>query len=92
MAKQKTEIYELTPTNGRKSFYGKAKVIVSGNRHYLRSYDTIIGCIDYKTGKVHRYSNYHSNTTGCHVRAFFPDPEAFWKLPLEKQPDITGTR
>jgi hypothetical protein len=91
MAKQKTEIYELAPTNGRKSFYGKAKVIVSGNRRYLRSYDTIMGCIDVKTGKVHRYSDYHSNTTGCHVRAFFPDSAAFWKLPLEKQPKITVT-
>ena len=90
MVKRKTEIYELTPTNGRASFYGKAKVIVIGERRYLRSYDTIMGCID-ENGKAHRYSDYHSNTTGCHVKAFFPDAKEFWKLPLEKQPKITVT-
>ena len=84
---QKTEIYELTPRNGRKSFYGKAKVIVNGNRRYLRSYDTIMGCID-GDGKPHRYSDYHSATTGAHIRSFFPDPKGFWELPLEKQPKI----
>ena len=86
---KETEIYEVVPRNGRRSFYGKAKVIVIGKIHYLRSYDTIMGCIDYGTGKVHRYSDYHSNTTGAHVRSFFPDPEGFWKLPLEKKPKIT---
>lgn len=89
MAK-KTEIYELTPTNGRKSFNRKAKVIIIGNRRYLRSYDTIIGCID-ENGKAHRYSDHRSKTTGVHVKSFFPDYAAFWKLPLEKQPDITVT-
>ena len=87
---QKTEIYELEPRNGRKSFYGKAKVVIVGNRRYLRSYDTIMGCID-ENGKAHRYSDYHSNTTGAHIRSFFPDPQGFWKLPLEKQPQITVT-
>ncbi len=88
---QKTEIYELAPNNGRKSFYGKAKVIIIGNRHYLLSYDTVMGCIDYDTGKVHRYSGYYSYTTACHVKSFFPDPKAFWDLPLENQPKITVT-
>lgn len=88
--KAKTEIYELTPTNGRKSFYGKAKVIIVKNRRYLRSYDTIMGCID-ENGKAHRYSDYHSNTTGCHVKSFFGDSTDFWKLPLEKTPTLTIT-
>ena len=87
---KKTEIYELIPKNGRKSFYGKAKVIVVGNRRYLRSYDTIMGCID-ENGNAHRYSNYRSNTTGSHVKSFFPDSAAFWKLPIEKQPKIIVT-
>ena len=35
------KIYELTPTNGRKSFYGKAKVIIEDNgTETLYSYDT----------------------------------------------------
>jgi len=87
---QKTEIYELTPNNGRKSFYGKANVIVIGGRRYLRSYDTIIGCVD-ENGVMHRYSDYHSHTTGCHVKSFFADSNAFWKLPLEKCPKVTVT-
>ena len=87
---QKTEIYELVPRSGRKSFCGKAKVIVVGNRRYLRSYDTIMGCID-EDGKAHRYSDYHSATTATHIRSFFPDPKGFWGLPLEKQPEIAVT-
>ena len=88
---KKTVIYDLVPRNGRKSFYGKAKVIVIGNRHYLRSYDTIMGCIEFGTGKVHRYSNYHSTTTGAHVKSFFPNADAFWKTPIEKNPFLTVT-
>ena len=86
----KTEIYELEPRNGRKSFYGKAKVIIVGNRRYLRSYDTIIGCID-ENGKPHRYSDYNSNTTCCHVKSFFGDSLKFWDLPLENTPTLTIT-
>ena len=89
MAK-KPEIHELVPKNGRKSFYGKAKVIIVGNRRYLRSYDTIIGCID-ENGKEHRYSDWDSMTTRNHVKSFFRDGKAFWKLPLEPQPKISVT-
>ena len=88
--KAKTEIYELTPTNGRKSFCGKAKVIFADNRRYLFSYNTIMGCID-ENGKPHRYSDYHSNTTRCHVKAFFGDSLKFWELPLEKTPTLRIT-
>jgi hypothetical protein len=87
----KTQIYELTPRNGRASFYGKARVIVKGDMHYLLSYDTIMGAINQRTGAIHRYSGYHSNTTGAHVRSFFPDSKAFWKLPIEKKPRVTVT-
>lgn len=77
-----SEVYDLIPTNGRKSFNGKAKVIVAGNYKYLKSYDTIIGYKD-RNGKAHRLSDYRSNTTDCHIKAFFGDGKAFRALPLE---------
>ena len=68
---QKAIISELKPTNGRKSFGHKAKLIYNpDNRaHYLRSYDTTIA--GYINGKVHRYSDYQSKTTSTHLAAFF---------------------
>lgn len=37
------KMYELIPTNGRKSFYGKARVMVEDNgTETLYSYDTAI--------------------------------------------------
>lgn len=36
------KIFELTPTNGRKSFGGKAKVIVENGIAKLLSYTTIV--------------------------------------------------
>ena len=44
------KIYELIPTNGRKSFYGKAKVIENNGKNFLQSYNTIVCKID-KNGK-----------------------------------------
>ena len=85
-------IYELVPTNRRKSFYGKAKVIVDGNRHYLMSYDTIMGMIEAESGTMHRYSNYYSVTTNNHVIAFTGGRQKeFWALPLEDRPTIKLT-
>lgn len=84
----KTEMYELTPTNGRKSFYGKAKVVVKNGWRYLRSYETIMGGID-PNGTMHRYSDYHTMTTGSHVKSFFDDVKSFWKLPVEPTPELT---
>ncbi len=82
------EVTDIKPTNGRKSFYGKAKCIAAGGRRYLLSYSTVIGCIDDKTGRVHRYSSHRSKTTSAHVKAFFNDSTSFWSLPLEKQPKL----
>lgn len=44
--------YELTPVDGRKSFYGKAVVIVedNGTETLLQSYDTTVCKID-KSGE-----------------------------------------
>ena len=68
---QKVITSELKPTNGRKSFGGKAKLMYNPeNRgHYLRSYDTTMA--GYVKGKVHRYSDFQSATTSTHLRSFF---------------------
>ena len=87
---KKTEIYELSPITSQKSFSGKAKVIIIGNKRYLRSYDTIMGCIDLATNEIHRYSDYKSHTTCKHIKSFLPyDYKKFWNLPIEEQPEIT---
>ena len=82
-----SKIYELKPTNGRKSFCGKAKVIFSNGVRYLMSYDTIMGSTD-ANGVPHRYSGHYSATTNNHVRAFFGANVDFWGLPLENCPTI----
>ena len=65
----KTTKYELTPTNGRKSFYGKASVEVKGDTKTLKSYDTPVCRI--KGGDVTLMEKWdYSVTTITHVRAF----------------------
>lgn len=65
---------ELTPINGRKSFYGKATAIIhESGLIELKSYDTIVAHID--NGKVvlhYDLSNksIYSNTTRTHLRSF----------------------
>ena len=65
-------VYELVPTNGRKSFCGKAKVrVIKGGSEILQSYDTDI---------IERTSNGHlyllcdesklSMTTCSHIKSF----------------------
>lgn len=83
-------VYDLTPADSRKSFYGKAKVIFCDGARYLLSYDTIMGSIDAQ-GKWHKYSDYYSATTNRHVIAFFGDNKRFWALPLEQKPNISVT-
>lgn len=63
-------IYELMPTDGRKSFYGKAKVVVDENgTETLYSYDTPI--ISRSTsGTFTRLYKDWSMTTGRHIQAF----------------------
>lgn len=61
--------YELYPRyDSRKSFYGKAQVIVNGYDIYLRSYDTIVCGIVNDTFK--RFWGGWSATTGRHVNEF----------------------
>lgn len=64
------KIYELSPVDGRKSFYGKAKVIVEDNgTETLYSYDTPIIKRE-KDGTLIKLWNGYSVTTGRHIAAF----------------------
>ena len=61
-------IYDLIPVfDSRKSFYGKAKVIVMENEIVLQSYDTFVASI--KNGKV-IINGFYSNTTLRHIKEF----------------------
>ena len=61
-------IYELIPTNGRKSFYGKAKVQIDDNgSETLYSYDTPIIKRD-RDGHLMRLWSGWSATTGGILR------------------------
>ena len=62
---------ELTPTDGRQSFYGKCYVIEKGTKATLYSYDTRIATIDTEAGTLKKYKAWNfSATTKRHQRAF----------------------
>lgn len=63
--------YELKPVDGRKSFYGKAKVVVDdhGNKT-LYSYGTPVLSLRKVGGTMCRLWRGWSYTTGRHVKAF----------------------
>lgn len=62
--------YELIPTNGRKSFYGKAVVIVEDNgTETLYSYGTPI-IKRLVSGELVKLWSGWSATTGRHIQAF----------------------
>lgn len=63
------KIYELLPTNGRKSFYGKAKVIENNGENFLQSYNTIVCKVD-KNGKFVKMWDGYSATTMAHINSF----------------------
>lgn len=78
--------YELTPHDGRKSFYGKAQVVEAGPVRILFSYCTPVAYID-AAGTFHRTWGGWSATTGRHVVAFGGPGKAAWdKLPVEPVP------
>lgn len=68
--KMNYRIYDLIPTNGRKSFYGKAKVMVEGNIETLFSYNTPI--VQRCGEKLTRLCNEElvSRTTATHIKSF----------------------
>lgn len=64
------KIYELMPNNGRKSFYGKATVVVSDDgSETLYSYDTPIIKRE-ASGELVKLWDGWSATTGRHIAAF----------------------
>ncbi len=76
--------YELTPIDGRQSFYGKAFVsIMDDGSEILHSYNTPIikHSID---GTLTRLYKGWTLTTGRHIKAFFGLNKAqFTTLPLQ---------
>lgn len=91
---QTVVVSELIPTNGRKSFYGKAKILrnTRNGAQFLRSYDTTMA--GYINGKVHRYSDFQGKTTSSHLKSFFDTcgvdmaTAEFYKLREEKAPSL----
>ena len=84
------KMYELIPTNGRKSFYGKAIVIEKDGWTFLKSYNTIVCGID-SENNFHRFWNGWSVTTWNHVRSFQNqiDNKKEWdNIITEKLPDF----
>ena len=79
--------YEMIPTDGRKSFYGKAVVIVEDNgTETLYSYNTPI-IKRLVSGELVKLWNGGSATTGRHIKAFCGLNKAgYEKLELVKKP------
>jgi hypothetical protein len=67
------KVIELHPTNGRKSFYGKCRVIVvdEGNRTVskLISYETEVAKYIHQDNKM-IVNGWYSSTTANHINAF----------------------
>ena len=64
------QVFELTPTNGRKSFGGKAKVIVENNVAKCLSYETIVAEYDIENSIFSLNGIMFSKTTNSHINAF----------------------
>ena len=63
------QTFELKPVNGKKSFGGKARVIIENNKAKLLSYDTIVAEFDLKSNKFTINGKY-SKTTNTHINSF----------------------
>lgn len=63
-------IFELSPIDNRKSFYGKAHVIQNGHTVQLQSYDTIVLEWDEDKKTLTRYWDGYSATTMRHINSF----------------------
>lgn len=91
------KMYELIPTDGRKSFYGKARVLVENDgTETLYSYNTPI-IKRLVSGELVKLWNGWSATTGRHIAAFCGlNKAAFMGLqhestPQEKAAAYSGT-
>ena len=76
------KIYDLTPNNGRKSFYGKAKVEVGDNgEETLYSYNIPIVRRNTDGTLTRLYWQEPSMTTSTHIKSFCGlDKKDFMKL------------
>lgn len=80
------EMVELRPTDGRKSFYGKAVAFYheATNSWLLRSYDTMVASYYLESGYFVRLWDGYSMTTMRHINAFLsflghePKGKAWW--------------
>jgi hypothetical protein len=63
------KIFDLHPTNGRKSFYGKCKVMEDNGVSKLLSYDTVVAEYNHSENKM-KVHGYYSPTTARHINAF----------------------
>lgn len=61
--------FELTPVNGRQSFYGKCYVEQNDGICKLYSYDTLVMSID-RDKQLHRHWDGESQTTMSHIKSF----------------------
>lgn len=76
--------YEITPIDGRKSFYGKAYIIALPETVTLYSYNTPILEKDVKSGKLTRLWDGWSTTSGRHISAFCGlNKKEFLSLPIK---------
>lgn len=78
-------IYDLSPTDGRKSFYGKAKVYIMENGDsVLYSYNIRILTLT-AAGEIRKHWNGWTQTTGRHIAAFTGlNKKQFEALKMEK--------
>lgn len=64
------KVCDLPYYDGRKSFYGKAKVIEDDKRISLKSYNTIVCYIDKQSKKLGKFFDSYSATTMRHINSF----------------------
>lgn len=81
-------VIELHPRNGRKSFYGKCNVITQSGKMTLVSYCTPMAIWDTENRVLHRISDFKSNTTSIHIRAFLD----FIRMPISVKEFYNSTR
>ena len=76
--------YELSPIDGRKSFYGKAIVEIDNGSETLYSYGTPVIKRD-PLGNLERLYDGWSSTTGRHIKAFCGlNKKEFFDLPYKE--------
>lgn len=61
---------EALKATNQKSFYGKAKILHNGHKHYLKSYNTIMLCYNDITKDLFKIDGTYSVTTLNHINAF----------------------